>query len=166
MRLVPGLSRRQQLRVASAFAFLFAFLLTAVAPSSAQSGDSVRVYECNLANAQKPLLLLTDNATSKGALISNVQLITMHNGIKAVTFSARYAERLLGSGELLKVRYTVSWSDDCGRPVNSGSNVTHGFVLNPGQTLVEQSTALTPDASRAHLNLFVESEPLLKAYPQ
>lgn len=162
MRLVPSDLRRRRLTAA----LVFVLLLAVVTPSSAQTRDSVRVYECNLVNAQTPLLLLTDNATSKGALISDVQLITLHNGLKAVTFSARYAERLLGSGERLKVRYTLSWSDDCGRPITSGNNVMHGFVLNPGQSLVEQSTALSPDASRAHLNLFVESEPLFKAYPQ
>lgn len=161
MRPALGHSRRRL-----SVALTFVFLLAVVTPSSAQNGNSVRVYECSLVNAQTPALRLTDNATSKGALISDARLITLHNGLKAVTFSARYAERLMGSGELLKVRYSVSWSDDCGRPVNSGGNVTHGFVLNPGQSFVKQSMALSPDASRAHLNLFIESEPLLKAYPQ
>jgi hypothetical protein len=112
------------------------------------------------------MLQVTDNATPKGALITNVQLITLPNGMKAVTFSARYAERLNNSGALLKVRYSVSWSDDCGRPLNAGANVMQGFVLNAGQYRTEQSTAFTRDASRAYLNIYIESKPTPEPYPQ
>ena len=36
--------------------------------------------------------------------------------------------------------------------------------LNPGQHRTEQSTAFTRDATRAHLNLYVEPEPAANPY--
>lgn len=134
------------------------------APASAQV--STPVYGCDLNQAQQPVLQINDQATPKGALISNVQLITLHNGLKAVTFSARYADSFRNSGALLKVRYSVSWSDDCGRPLNANANVMQGFVLNPGQYRTEQATAFTRDASRAYLNIYVESKRTPEPYPQ
>lgn len=136
------------------------------APGTAVAQGQPGVYGCDLNLAQQPMLQVTDNATPKGALITNVQLITLPNGMKAVTFSARYAERLNNSGALLKVRYSVSWSDDCGRPLNAGANVMQGFVLNAGQYRTEQSTAFTRDASRAYLNIYIESKPTPEPYPQ
>lgn len=133
---------------------------TALAQSSAP------VYGCDLNQAQHPILQINDQASSKGALITNAQLITLHNGMKAVTFSARYADSFFNSGALLKVRYSVSWSDDCGRPLNAGANVMQGFVLNPGQYRTEQATAFTRDASRAYLNIYVESKRTPEPYPQ
>lgn len=133
---------------------------------AALAQSSAPVYGCDLNQAQQPILQINDKATSKGALITNVQLITLHNGMKAVTFSARYADSLGSSGALLKVRYSVSWSDDCGRPLNAGANVMQGFVLNPGQYRTEQATAFTRDASRAYLNIYVESKRTPEPYPQ
>lgn len=143
-----------------------AFVLCGGFPGTALAQANSGVYGCDLNRAQQPELQVTDNATSKGALISNVQIITLHNGMKAVTFSARYADSLNYSGALLKVRYSVSWSDDCGRPLNAGANVMQGFVLNPGQYRTEQSTAFSRDASRAYLTIYVESKRTPEPYPQ
>lgn len=149
-------------------------LLALVALAGTVSGwaDSVQaqvkepepVYRCDLRSAKEPALSLVDDASHRGALISNVQLITLHNGMKAVSFSATYADRFASNGSPRKLRFTVSWFDDCGRPVSLGSNVFDGVVLNPGQHVTRQSVAPTRDASSAEVRFYVEPSTLMDPY--
>lgn len=124
------------------------------------------VYRCDLTNAQQPMLGITDDASTKGALISNVRLVTLHNGLKALAFSATYADRSTSAGGPRKLRFSVAWADDCGRPVSMGPGVADGFVLNPGQQVVRQSVAPSHDASVAEVRFYVESPPILDPYQQ
>lgn len=142
---------------------LFAAFLAAPTLVLAQLPEPV--YRCELRNIDQPVLKIIDNASSKGSLISNTQLITLHNGMKAVSFSATYADRFLG-GDPLKVRFTVSWFDDCGRPVSMGSNLGDGFVLNPNQHVTKQSVAPSRDAAAAEVRFYVESTPVQDPYRQ
>src|SRR5690606_21471871 len=106
--------------------------------------------------ASQPILRIDDQATLAGALVENASLIMLPNGMAAVQFSVRYAPRLLPSNRILKVRYTVNWTDDCGRMLTNGANTGAGLVLNPSQFQTIQSVAMHPDASRAMLNIYVE----------
>lgn len=120
------------------------------------NGQSTRIVTC-ATPTQAAELLIHDEATANGALIENASLITLPNGMKAVTFSARYAPRLYASEKTLMVRYTVAWTDACGRSVSLGSNHTDGFALNPRQTSQAQATAFSKDASLAVLRVYVEN---------
>ncbi len=118
--------------------------------------SALRVYTCDTTIASQPILRIDDQATLAGALVENASLITLPNGMAAVQFSVRYAPRLLPSSRILKVRYTVAWTDDCGRMLSNGANTGAGLVLNPSQFQTIQSVAMHPDASRAMLNIYVE----------
>lgn len=120
------------------------------------SASALRVYTCDTTIASQPILRIDDQATLAGALVENASLITLPNGMAAVQFSVRYAPRLLPSNRILKVRYTVNWTDDCGRMLTNGANTGAGLVLNPSQFQTIQSVAMHPDASRAMLNIYVE----------
>ena len=152
----------RSLHVVMASVVLGASLL---APAMAQTRIPEPVYRCDIQAVDRPPLKVFDNASVKGVPISNTQLITLHNGMKAVSFSAAYAEHFFSDGPR-KVRFTVSWFDDCGRPVSLGTNVADGFVINPGQYLTRQSVAPTRDASIAEIRFYVESSPVTDPYRQ
>lgn len=144
---------------------LAGFLATSLSSTAIAQGQG-NVYDCNLTIGQQPLLKISDQASLKGAVVSDVQLITLHNGMRAVSFSVQYAPRLERTGDPLRVRYSVSWSDDCGRPINIATQSLQGFVLNPGQFQTQQSVALSRDASRAYLHIYVEPKNTIEPYPQ
>lgn len=125
-------------------------------PWSLAVADSLRVYNCDSTIAQQPLLKIHDDASIDGALVQDAQLITLANGMKAVTFAVRYSPRVFPSNLILKVRYTVTWTDDCGRLITGGTNTINGIILNPRQYQAIQSTAFHATASRATLRVYVE----------
>lgn len=125
-------------------------------PWSGATADSLRVYTCDNTITQQPLLQVHDEASIDGALVQDAQLITLANGLKAVTFGVRYAPRTYPSDRILKVRYTVTWTDSCGRLVTGGTNTLNGIVLNPKQYQTIQSTAFHVTASHATLRVYVE----------
>jgi len=124
------------------------------AAAMAQSG-SLRVYTCDTTISSQPPLRIEDESSLAGAILEDPSLITLPNGMKAVQFSVRYAKRLLPSSRILKVRYTVDWTDDCGRRVTNGARTVDGLILNPGQYQTVQSTAMHADAARAVLRIYV-----------
>lgn len=125
-------------------------------PSASALADSLRVYTCDTTIASQPALRVEDEASIDGALVESPSLITLPNGMKAVQFAVRYARRLVPSDRILKVRYTVTWFDDCGRTLTNGTNTLDGLALNPKQYQTLQSTAMHPDASRALLRIYVD----------
>ncbi len=133
-----------------------AALALGVWASAAALADTLRVYTCDTTIAPQPLLRVEDEASIAGALVETPSIITVPNGMKALQFSVRYAKRLLPSERILKVRYTVTWFDDCGRALANGTNTIDGLVLNPGQYQIIQSTAMHPDASRALFRIYVD----------
>lgn len=125
-------------------------------PLSVASADSLRVYTCDNTITQQPQLKVHDEASIDGALVQDAQVITLANGFKAVTFGVRYAPRAYPSDRILKVRYTVTWTDSCGRLVTGGTNTIDGIILNPKQYQAIQSTAFHATASNATLRVYVE----------
>lgn len=137
-------------------ALRWAAAAAAVSASTGAAADSLRVYTCDTTSASQPALRVEDEASIGGALVENASLITLPNGMKAVQFSVRYAKRLLPSERILKVRYTVTWFDDCARTLANGTNTIDGLILNPGQYQTIQSTAMHPDATRALFRIYVD----------
>ena len=152
-------------RGAPRFAALLATALFFSAAAQAQVREPEPVYRCELRSSPQPPLSIIDNASHRGALIGNPQLITLHNGMRAVTFSVTYADGFTSGGPR-KLRYTVSWFDDCGRPVTLGSNAADGLVINPGQHVTRQSVAPTRDASIAEVRFYVEPSFVPDPYQQ
>lgn len=116
-----------------------------------------RVVTCDTGGVPESALRLKDEASSQGALVEDVALVTLPNGMKSVQFSVR---NTLGSSVLnpvLKVRYTVQWSDDCGRRIANGSRVVDGLILDRQRQQLVQSTAMDPLATRAFLRVYVEN---------
>ena len=140
-----------------AFAITIAGVLLAAGPASARSPGpaEARIYTCDT-TANPASLQFEDRSSIDGAIIEHPRLITLPNGMKAVTFGLRYADRLRSSGRILKFRYSVNWTDSCGRPVAVGQLQTDGLALNPGQYQTLKSTALHPDATHAALRTYVE----------
>lgn len=132
---------------------LTALSLQGVALGQVNTGRNV--YTCDTTIAAQPALRIQDDASLAGAVLLDPALITLPNGMKAVQFSVQYAKRLLPSQRILKVRYTVEWSDDCGRRLVQAAPTLEGLILNPGQTRSEQSTAPHPTATRAFLRIYV-----------
>jgi uncharacterized protein YcfL len=124
-------------------------------PARASATPS-QIYTCDTTIALQPTLRVEDEASVVGALVEDASLITLPNSMKAVQFSVRYAKRLLPSDRILKVRYTVTWFDDCGRALTNGSNTTDGLILNPRQRQTIQATAMHPDATRALFRIYVD----------
>lgn len=131
-----------------------ALALGMLGPASAQLRVQ-EVYTCDTTIASQPPLRVEDEASIAGAVLEAPSLITLPNGMKAVQFSVRYAKRLIPSGRILKVRYTVEWSDDCGRRITQNAPAQDGLILNPGQYQTVQSTAMNRNATRAVLRIYV-----------
>ena len=130
-------------------------LAMVVLPASATVTER-SVYTCDTLVAQQPTFVVNDEITRAGALLERPMLIRLPNGLNAVSFSVRYANRLNHTDRLFKIRYSIQWSDDCGRPISVGSSTVEGFVLNPGQVKQLESPAFHRDASRASLHLYIE----------
>jgi uncharacterized protein YcfL len=133
-----------------------AVVVSAALSSAGVLANSLRVYTCDTTIASQPILRVEDEASIAGALVEAPSLVTLPNGMKAVQFAVRYAKRLIPSGRILKVRYTVTWFDDCGRTLTNGVNTIEGLALNPRQYQTLQSTAMHRDASRALFRIYVD----------
>lgn len=125
------------------------------APAQAQSLAPNRVVTCDTTVAPQALLSVQDEATPYGALLLDPALITLPNGMKAVQFSLRHVRSQEFAPAILKVRYTVTWTDDCGRVIPVGANVVNGLALNPKQQQALQSIAMNGAATRAKLHVYV-----------
>ena len=132
--------------------------LALVHPISEARVEEPRVYTCDRTAAPQAPLKVDDRSSLAGAEVADAMLITLANGLKAVQFSVRYAKRLEPSGRVLKFRYTVEWSDDCGRRITVGANVTDGSILERGQYRTVQSSAMHHDATYAVLRTYVETD--------
>ncbi|NYT58211.1 hypothetical protein H0A65_04655 [Alcaligenaceae bacterium] len=134
-----------------------AALAMGISATANAQNSTLRVYTCDTTIASQPFLRIEDNASLGGALLEEPALITLPNGMQAVQFAVRYAKRLIPSDRILKVRYTVSWSDDCGRRLTNGANTLDGLALSPRQYQVIQSTAMDPAATRAVLHIYIDN---------
>lgn len=134
---------------------IVAVVMFAAASAHAQSNNSTRIYTCDTTNVQNPGLIIEDEATANGALVEDTALIVLPNGMKAVQFAVRHTKRHFASKQILKVRYTVNWTDACGRKVMNGSQITDGLALNPQEYRIVQSAAMHADASNARLRIYV-----------
>lgn len=116
-----------------------------------------RVITCDTTVAPRAALQVRDEASSKGALLEDVALVDLPNGMKAVQFSVRNARSPNPFNTILKVHYTVHWTDDCGRRITVGSQVQDGLVLDPQRQEIVQSVAMDAHATHAVLRVTVEN---------
>ncbi|MFT0849499.1 hypothetical protein VRY85_01785 [Achromobacter sp. F4_2707] len=134
----------------------FAVTLGAWSTAQAQGVTTPRVVTCDTAAVQQSPFTVQDEASHKGAVVENPTLITLSNGMKAVQFSVRHARRSPDfHPNIIKVRYTVDWTDLCGRHIKVGSPGVQGLVLNPQRQEIVQSTAMHRDAAHAALRIYV-----------
>uniref|UniRef100_UPI00333E20BE hypothetical protein n=1 Tax=Castellaniella defragrans TaxID=75697 RepID=UPI00333E20BE len=137
--------------------FLVPFLALGLAAPAAAQTESLRVIACDTSVAPREALTILDEAGGDGAMVEDVALITLPNGMRSVQFSVRNAKAPNPFGTILKVRYSVQWTDDCGRRVTNGAQVVDGLALDPRQQRLVQSTALDPYATHAVLRIYVEN---------
>ena len=117
-----------------------------------------RVITCDTTVAPQPALRVQDDASGRGAKVDDVVLITLPNGMRAVQFSVHNTRtRDTAFNTIVKVRYTVQWTDDCGRRITNGTQVVDGLVLDPQRQQLVQSTAMDPYATHAFLRIYVEN---------
>lgn len=117
-----------------------------------------RVVTCDTMVAPRSALRVQDDASNRGAVVEDVALVTLPNGMRAVQFSVRNTRTLDNAfNTILKVRYTVQWTDDCGRRITNGAQVVDGLVLDPQRQQLVQSTAMDPHATHAFLRIYVEN---------
>lgn len=139
--------------------WLFVALLPlglAMAAVSAQTGTP-RIVTCDTTVAPRSALRVQDEAGDKGARVEDVALITLPNGMRSVQFSVRNAREPNPFGTILRVRYTVQWTDDCGRRIANGTQAIDGLALDPRRQQLIQSTAMDPHATHAFLRIYVEN---------
>lgn len=134
-------------------------LAMAIGPAAvlAAPAEPPRVMACDTTLAPQPLLRVQDEASAHGAIVKDVRLITLPNGMPSVQFSIRHARELNPFGTILKVRYTVQWTDDCGRQITNGGQTVDGLALDPHRQRILQSTAMDPYATHAILRVYVEN---------
>ena len=126
---------------------------TALAQTSAP-----RVLTCDTTVAPQSALRVQDDASGHGAKVEDVALITLPNGMRAVQFSVHNTRsRITAFNPIVKIRYTVQWTDDCGRRITNGSQVVDGLVLDPTHQKLVQSTAMDPHATHAFLRIYVDN---------
>jgi len=116
-----------------------------------------QVLTCDTTVAPRPALRVQDEASARGAVVEDVALITLPNGMKSVQFSVRNAGQPNPYGTILKLRYTVQWTDDCGRRISNGAQGVDGLALDPQRQQLVQSTAMDPYATHAFLRIYVEN---------
>ncbi len=132
--------------------------LAVAAPTAwAQTAAAPRIVTCDTTVAPRSALRVQDEASGNGVEVEDVALITLPNGMRSVQFSVRHARMVKLFGEFVRVRYTVQWTDDCGRRITNGTQVVDGPVLNPQQQQLVQSTAMDPHATHAFLRIYVEN---------
>ena len=124
--------------------------------TAAQTG-SLRVITCDTTVTPRSALRVQDEASRKGAIVEEVALIDLPNGMKSVQFSVRNGRQPDPFGAILRVRYTVQWTDDCGRRITNGGQVIDGLALDPQRQELIQSTAMDPHATHAVLHIYVEN---------
>lgn len=136
-------------------AIVAALFLAVASPIAQAQGDAGRVVSCDITTAPQTPLRIEDKASAEGASVENAVLITLPNGLKAVQFSLRHTRSPDPFKTILKVRYEVDWTDDCGRQIKAGSPVLDGAALDPQRRMDLRSTAMHPDATHALLRVYV-----------
>lgn len=124
--------------------------------TSAQT-TTPRVVVCDTTVAPEAMLQVQDEASSKGAVVQNVTLVTLASGMKAVQFSVRNTRTPNPFNTILKVHYTIHWSDDCGRLITTGAQVSDGLMLDANRQEIVQSVAMDLYATHAMLRITVEN---------
>jgi len=124
-------------------------------PIAQAQGGAARVVSCDITIAPQAPLRVEDKASAEGASVENAVLVTLPNGLKAVQFSLRHSRSPDPFKTILKVRYEVNWTDNCGRHIKAGSTILHGVALDPQRRMDIQSTAMHPDATHALLRVYV-----------
>lgn len=124
--------------------------------TSAQTG-APRIVSCDATAVPRSALRVQDEASGQGAVVEDVALITLPNGMRSVQFSVRNAREPNPFGTILRVRYTVQWTDDCGRRIANGAHAVDGLALDPRRQQLVQSTAMDPHATHAFLRIYVEN---------
>lgn len=124
--------------------------------ASAQT-EAPRIVTCDTTMAPRSALRVQDEASGKGAVVEDMTLITLPNGMRSVQFSVRNVREPNPFGTILRVRYTVQWTDDCGRRIASGTQAVDGLALDPQRQQLVQSTAMDPHATHAFLRIYVEN---------
>ncbi|MFT0532671.1 hypothetical protein ACMHYJ_07515 [Castellaniella hirudinis] len=137
--------------------WLGALLSVGMAAGAAAQAAAPRVVTCDTTVAPRALLKVQDEATPKGAVVRDVSLVTLASGLKAVQFSVRNARSPNPFNTILQVRYTVHWTDDCGRRIMTGAQVLDGLMLDPGREEIVQSVAMDRHATHAVLRITVEN---------
>lgn len=117
-----------------------------------------RVVTCDTTVAPQSKLKVYDKSSPEGALIEDPILITLENGMRAVQFSVTNAKNPNPFNIILKFRYTVNWTDDCGRYIKSGTNISGGAALDPQRQEIIQSTAPNINATHAILRTYVDNK--------
>jgi len=128
-----------------------------LAAVAATQPKAPRIITCDPTVASPLPLRVQDEASGRGALVEDIALITLPNGMKSVQFSVRNAGQPNPYGTILKLRYTVQWTDDCGRRISNGTQAVDGLALDPQRQQLVQSTAMDPDATHAFLRIYVEN---------
>ncbi|MBV6271536.1 hypothetical protein KVP09_01195 [Alcaligenaceae bacterium CGII-47] len=136
---------------------LAAALPLGLATTVAAQTISPRVITCDTTVAPRSALRVQDEASSRGAIVEDVALIDLPNGMKSVQFSVRNALEPRPFSTILKVRYTVQWTDDCGRRITTGGQSVDGLALDPRRQEIIQSTAMDAYATHAFLRVYVEN---------
>lgn len=130
--------------------------ISVICPAAAQM-VAPRVITCDTTIAPRAALQVRDEASSKGALLEDVALVDLPNGMKAVQFSVRNARSPNPFNTILKVHYTVHWTDDCGRRITTGSQVQDGLMLDPQRQEIVQSVTMDAHATHAVLRVTVDN---------
>ncbi|MER1941611.1 hypothetical protein ABS755_13010 [Castellaniella sp. FW104-16D08] len=137
--------------------FLIGVCLSLSVTVAASAQTSPRVVTCDTTVAPQALLQVQDEASSKGAVVQNATLVTLASGMKAVQFSVRNARNPNPFNTILKVHYTIHWSDDCGRLITTGAQVSDGLMLDANRQEIVQSVAMDLYATHAMLRITVEN---------
>ncbi len=130
-------------------------LLTFSGSAFTQALPVSRVVPCDATLNAPSQLTVQDDATHRGALLEAPSMITLPNGNKAVQFTVRHAKYPEPAPGILKVRYTVHWTDSCGRAVVVGNDMVEGFALDPQRHRTVIANALHPKATHAALRVYV-----------
>jgi hypothetical protein len=128
-----------------------------LAAAAAAQPKAPRIITCDTSVAPRSPLRVQDEASARGAVVEDIALVTLPNGMKSVQFSVRNAGQPNPYGTILKLRYTVQWTDDCGRRISNGAQTVDGLALDPQRQQLVQSTAMDPYATHAFLRIYVEN---------
>lgn len=136
------------------FIGLFLAAMTSTAVFAQSPGLQIQTI-CNDAAQLPALLTVEDQISPFGPRLEDVELKTLENGRKAVTFAVRNLP-VNGAFQFWNLRYAVLWRDACGHLLANTSPSVDGMLLNPNDYLTFQSVATDPLAVRATLRVYFE----------